>query len=120
MNLQKIQIQREGHRRFIEKYLEKIEQSKENDPLTAILSAIEAKVTILETLNEKILSQTEIEGLEEEIYQKQTRIQQNWISSCVAYELSEIKRRREQSRILPIYHEMTREIEVISRATIMV
>ena len=75
MNLQKIQIQREGHRRFIEKYLEKIEQSKENDSLTdfhAILKAIEAKVTILETLNEKILSQTEIDGLEEEIFQTDT------------------------------------------------
>ncbi|KAH3729171.1 hypothetical protein DPMN_055136 [Dreissena polymorpha] len=75
MNLQRIQIQREGHRRFIEKYLEKIEQSKENDSLTdfhAILNAIEAKVTILETLNEKILSQTEIEGLEEEIFQTDT------------------------------------------------
>ncbi|KAH3824049.1 hypothetical protein DPMN_125877 [Dreissena polymorpha] len=75
MNLQQIQIQREGDRRFIEKYLEKIEQSKENDSLTdfhAILNAIEAKVTILETLNEKILSQTEIEGLEEEIFQTDT------------------------------------------------
>ncbi|KAH3864989.1 hypothetical protein DPMN_028022 [Dreissena polymorpha] len=75
MNLQRIQIQREGHRRFIEKYLEKIEQSKENDSLTdfhAILNTIEAKVTILETLNEKILSQTEIEGLEEEIFQTDT------------------------------------------------
>ncbi|KAH3863404.1 hypothetical protein DPMN_026390 [Dreissena polymorpha] len=75
MNLQKIQIQREGHCRLIEKYLEKIEQSKENDSLTdchAILHPIEAKVTILETLNEKILAQTEIEGLEEEIFQTDT------------------------------------------------
>jgi hypothetical protein len=51
---------------------------------------------------------------------KQTRIQRNWISSCVAYELSEIIRKREQPRILPTYHEMTREIHVISRATTMV
>ncbi|KAH3727822.1 hypothetical protein DPMN_053767 [Dreissena polymorpha] len=75
MNLQKIQIQREGHRRFIEKYLKKIKQSKENDSLTdfhAILNAIEAKVTILETPNEKILSQTEIEGFEEVIFQTDT------------------------------------------------
>ncbi|KAH3726058.1 hypothetical protein DPMN_051913 [Dreissena polymorpha] len=72
MYLQKIKIQREDHRRFIEKYLENIKQSKENDSLTdfhAILNAIKAKVKILETMNEKILSQTEIEGLEEEIFQ---------------------------------------------------
>ncbi|KAH3702270.1 hypothetical protein DPMN_077281 [Dreissena polymorpha] len=66
------EIQREGYRRFIENYLEKIEQSNENESLTdflAILNAIEAKVTILEALNDKILSQSEIEGLEEDIFQ---------------------------------------------------
>ncbi|KAH3702637.1 hypothetical protein DPMN_077662 [Dreissena polymorpha] len=102
MNLQKIQIQREGHRRFIEKYLEKIEQSKKNDSLTdfhAILNAIEAKITILETLNEKIFSQTEIEGLEEEIFQTDTySAELDILLCCVAYELSEINRRREQPR----------------------
>ncbi|KAH3870025.1 hypothetical protein DPMN_033204 [Dreissena polymorpha] len=87
MNLQKQQIQRDGHRRFNEKYLEKIEQSKENDSLTdfyAILNAIKAKVTILETLNEKILSQTAKEGLEEEIFQTDTYSAELDIQLCRA------------------------------------
>ena len=72
MNLQKLQTQREGHRRFIERYLQKIEQTKENDSVVefdAILAAIEGKVQILETLNDKILSQTDADGTEEETFQ---------------------------------------------------
>ncbi|XP_053405674.1 uncharacterized protein LOC128559007 [Mercenaria mercenaria] len=72
MNLQKLQTQREGHRRFVDRYLIKIEHAKENSSLlefNAILESIEAKVQILETLNEKILSNTEIECIEDEIFQ---------------------------------------------------
>ena len=59
MNLQKLQTQRDRHRRFIERYLQKIEQAKVNDSMVefdAFLAAIEGKVQILETLNDKILS----------------------------------------------------------------
>ena len=72
MNLQKLQTQREGHRRFVEKYLEKIEEAKEGvsmmefDP---ILKSIEDKVQILDTLNDKILSQTDADGTEKETFQ---------------------------------------------------
>ncbi|XP_045171011.2 uncharacterized protein LOC123533438 [Mercenaria mercenaria] len=72
MNLQKLQTQREGHRRFVDRYLIKIEQAKENSSLlefNAILESVEAKVQILETLNEKILSNTAIECIEDEIFQ---------------------------------------------------
>ena len=61
MNLQKLQTQRDWHRRFIERYLKNIEKAKETDSMLefgAILAAIEGKVQILETLNDKILSQT--------------------------------------------------------------
>ena len=61
MNLQKLQTQKVGHLRFIVKYLEKIEEAKEEDSMVefdAIFAAIEGKVHILETLNDKILSQT--------------------------------------------------------------
>ena len=61
MNLQKLQTQRDWHRRFIERYLKNIEKAKENDSMLefgAILAAIEGKVQILETLNDKIFSQT--------------------------------------------------------------
>ena len=72
MNLQKLQTQREGHRRLIVRYLEKIEEAKEEDSMVkfdAIFAAIEGKVQILETLNDKILSQTDADGTEEETFQ---------------------------------------------------
>ena len=72
MNLQKLQTQREGHRRFIARYLQKIEEAKENDSMVefdAIFAAIEGKVEILEALNDKILSQTDADGTEEETFQ---------------------------------------------------
>ena len=72
MNLQKLQTQREGHRRFIARYLQKIEEAKENDSMVefdAIFAAIEGKVGILEALNDKILSQTDADGTEEETFQ---------------------------------------------------
>ena len=72
MNLQKLQTQREGHRRFIVRYLQKIEEAKENDSMVefdAIFAAIEGKVEILEALNNKILSQTDADGTEEETFQ---------------------------------------------------
>ena len=62
MNLQKLQTQREGHRRFIERYLETIEGAKEEESMVefdAILKSIEDKVQILDTLNDKILSQAD-------------------------------------------------------------
>jgi hypothetical protein len=61
MNLQKPQTHREGHRRFIERCLEKIELAKENESLVefnGFLKTMEEKLQVLETLNEKILSQT--------------------------------------------------------------
>ena len=60
MNLQKLQTQREGHRGFIERYLEKIEGAKEEESIVefdAILKSIEDKVQFHDTLNDKILSQ---------------------------------------------------------------
>ena len=59
MNLLKLQRQRKGHRRFIERYLEKIEGAKEEQSIVefyAILKSIVDKVQILDTLNDKTLS----------------------------------------------------------------
>ena len=72
MNLQKLQTQRECHQRFIVRYLEKMEEGKEEDSMVefnAIFAAIEGKVQILETLNDRILSQTDTDGTKEETFQ---------------------------------------------------
>ncbi|XP_053402668.1 uncharacterized protein LOC128557990 [Mercenaria mercenaria] len=70
MNLQKLQSQREGHKRVIRNYITKIEDAKERSALIefdAILQSLESKIKVTETLNVKILSQTDVEGIEEEI-----------------------------------------------------
>ena len=71
MNLQKLQTQRERerHRRFIVRYLQKIEEAKEDDSMVefdAIIATIDGNVKILETLNDKIVSQTDADGTEEQ------------------------------------------------------
>ena len=65
-------MQREGHRRFIERYLQKIEEAMEKYSMVefvVILTAIEGKLEILETLNDKILPQTDADGTEEKVFQ---------------------------------------------------
>ena len=49
------------------RYLQKIEEAKEDDSMVefdAIIAAIEGNVQILETLIYKILSQTDVDGTE--------------------------------------------------------
>jgi hypothetical protein len=70
MNLQKLLSHREGHRTVIKRNLEKINEAKENGRLSelhAILDMLETKVKTLDSLNEKLLSQTDVEGIEQEI-----------------------------------------------------
>lgn len=85
MNLQKLQTQREGHRRFIERYLEKIELAKKNESLVefnAILKTIQEKLQVLETLNEKILSQTDADGTAEETFETDEYTMEMEIKLC--------------------------------------
>lgn len=70
MNLQKLLSQREGNKGVISRYLEKIESLKENFNLlkfNAVLESLESKKNVLDSLNEKILSQTDAENTQEEI-----------------------------------------------------
>ncbi|KAH3728943.1 hypothetical protein DPMN_054906 [Dreissena polymorpha] len=70
MNLQKLRSNRRGNKRTIAILLEKIEEKKENGTLIEInllLKMLETKMEMLETLNEKILSNTETEEMEDEI-----------------------------------------------------
>ena len=85
MNLQKLQTQREGHRRFIVRNLKKIEEAKDEDSIVefdAIFAAIKGKVQILETLNGKILSQTDADGTEEETFQTDVYFMELEIKLC--------------------------------------
>ena len=78
-------MQREGHRRLIERYFEKIEGSKEEESMVefdAILKSIEDKVQILDTSNDKVLSQTEADGTEEETFQTDGYTMKVEIKSC--------------------------------------
>ncbi|KAH3804512.1 hypothetical protein DPMN_132799 [Dreissena polymorpha] len=70
MNLQKLRSIRGGTKRTIAILLEKIEEKKENGTLieiNSLLKILETKVEMLETLNEKILSNTETDGIEDKI-----------------------------------------------------
>lgn len=63
---------REGHRRVIQQQSAKIEEAKGKSTLTefhAILEALTAKAETLQTLNQQILEQTDVAGIEEEIIQ---------------------------------------------------
>ena len=68
MDLQKLRSTREGHRRVIQQQLAKIEEAKGKSTLTefhAILEALTAKAETLQTLNQQILEQTDVAGIEE-------------------------------------------------------
>ncbi|KAH3707446.1 hypothetical protein DPMN_066852 [Dreissena polymorpha] len=70
MNLQKLRSNRGGTKRTIAILLEKIEEKKENGTLIEInilLKKMKTKVEMLETFNEKILSNTDTEEIEDEI-----------------------------------------------------
>ncbi|KAH3808380.1 hypothetical protein DPMN_136733 [Dreissena polymorpha] len=63
MNLQKLHSIRDGHRGVIQRHLQNIEDAKSDSTLiefSTILEAYETKMKILESFNEKILSQTEV------------------------------------------------------------
>lgn len=69
-NLQKLLSHREGHRSVIKRNIEQINDAKENGRLSefnAILDMLETKVKTLDSLNEKVLSQIDVEGIEQEI-----------------------------------------------------
>ena len=71
-NLQKLKTIRVGHRRVIQKQLDKIEEAKKKSTLTefhVILEALTAKAESLLAINQKILEQTDIAEIEEEIIQ---------------------------------------------------
>ena len=94
MNSQKLQTQREGLRRFKERYLEKIEGAKEEESMVefnAILKSIEDKVQILDTLNDKILSQTDTDGTEEEAFQTHEYTMEVEIKLCHLRASAEIR-----------------------------
>ncbi|XP_052229543.1 uncharacterized protein LOC127843783 isoform X3 [Dreissena polymorpha] len=70
MNLQKLRSNKGGTKRTIAILLEKIDEKKENGTrieINSLLKKLETKVQMLETLNEKILSNTETEEIEDEI-----------------------------------------------------
>lgn len=70
MNLQRLLSMREGHRSVIKHHLEKINDAKGDSTLivfNTILDALESMVKLLGSLNEKILGQTEVATIEEEI-----------------------------------------------------
>ena len=71
-NLQKLKSIREGHRRVIQQQLDKIEEAKKKSTLTefhVILEALTAKAESLLAINQKILEQTDVAEIEEEIIQ---------------------------------------------------
>ncbi|KAH3753565.1 hypothetical protein DPMN_188205 [Dreissena polymorpha] len=70
MKLHKLRSNRGGTKRTIAILLEKIEEKKENGTLielNTLLKKLETKVEMLETLNEKILPNTETEEIEDAI-----------------------------------------------------
>ena len=70
VNLTKLIIQSSAHRKTTSKLLDKIEDAKKNEKRTEfdkILENLEAKWNLLTTLNEKILSFMDEDGMEEEI-----------------------------------------------------
>ncbi|KAH3840485.1 hypothetical protein DPMN_113934 [Dreissena polymorpha] len=70
MNLQKLRSNRGGTKRTIDILLEKIDENKENGTrieINSLLKNLETKLQMLEKLNEKILSNTETEEIEDEI-----------------------------------------------------
>ncbi|KAH3866490.1 hypothetical protein DPMN_029554 [Dreissena polymorpha] len=70
MNLQKLHLIRDGHRGVIQRHLQNIEDATSDSTLiefSTILEALETKMKILESINEKILSQTEVDGIQEEM-----------------------------------------------------
>ncbi|KAH3723431.1 hypothetical protein DPMN_049219 [Dreissena polymorpha] len=79
MNLQKLRSNRGGTKRTIAILLERIDEKKENGTrieINSLLKNLETKVQMLETLNEKILSNTEIEDeiVETDIYMMDLRM----------------------------------------------
>lgn len=69
MNLQKLFAQCASQRRLIKGCLEKIEAAKSGErfiKFDTILETLERKVSVLDTLNEKIQSNIDIDGMEDE------------------------------------------------------
>ena len=72
MDLQKLRSTREGLRRVIQQQFAKTGEAKGKLTLTefhAILETLTAKAETLQTLNQQILEQTDVAGIEEEIIQ---------------------------------------------------
>jgi hypothetical protein len=70
MNLLKLILVHSGNRNIISKLLGKIEEAKEKSDkieFNVILEALESKTNTLDALDEKILSQTGVEDIQEEL-----------------------------------------------------
>jgi hypothetical protein len=70
MNIEKLILVRSGNKSVISKFLGKIVEAKEKSDkieFNAILEDIETKTNTLDALDEKILSQTGVEDIEEEL-----------------------------------------------------
>ncbi|XP_045206508.2 uncharacterized protein LOC123558696 [Mercenaria mercenaria] len=74
MNLQKLQCQRNGIKKIIERFIEKLAEASEEDDMIefdATLETVQSKVDILQSLNEKILAQTDVDATEDEMVESE-------------------------------------------------
>lgn len=72
MDLKKLRSTREGHRRVCQQQLAKVEEAKGKSTLTefhAIIEALTAKAQTIQMLNQLILEQKDVKGIEEKIIQ---------------------------------------------------
>ena len=74
-----------GASTFHREYLQKIKEAKEDDTMVefdVFFAAFEGKVHILETLNDKLLSQTDMDGTQDETFQTDEYFMEREIRLC--------------------------------------
>jgi hypothetical protein len=70
MNLHKLKVQRDAQRDTIRKYLQRLDEAKSKNNMVqfdTIFKSLENKVTLLTSINEEILSKTDVADLHEEV-----------------------------------------------------
>lgn len=107
MNLQKLQTQREANRKTTDRYVEKLEETREQNLRTEFKTtfrSLEKKVRALDTLNEKVIGQIDVENMEAEILENDEYILKLELKLEVLKQYKEEELRPNQGKVTYFMH----------------